>query len=45
MTLVVITHSLEVAERAERIIWIRDGRLAEEPVGRYAPSESTCNRK
>ncbi len=32
MTLIVITHSLEVAERAERIIWIRDGRVAEEPV-------------
>lgn len=28
MTLVVITHSEEVAERAERIIWIRDGRIA-----------------
>ncbi len=31
MTLIVITHSLEVAERAERIIWIRDGRLTEQP--------------
>jgi len=31
MTLIVITHSLEVAERAERIVWIRDGHLAEEP--------------
>ncbi len=31
MTLIVITHSLEVAERAERIVWIRDGRLFEEP--------------
>jgi putative ABC transport system ATP-binding protein len=31
MTLVVITHSLEVAERAERIAWIRDGRLVEQP--------------
>ncbi|MCC7085955.1 MAG: ABC transporter ATP-binding protein [Pirellulales bacterium] len=27
-TLIVITHSEEVAERAERIIWIRDGRIA-----------------
>jgi len=26
-TLVVITHSQEVAEHAERIIWIRDGRI------------------
>jgi putative ABC transport system ATP-binding protein len=26
-TLLVITHSQEVAERAERIIWIRDGRV------------------
>jgi putative ABC transport system ATP-binding protein len=31
MTLVVITHSLEVAERAERIVWIRDGRVVEQP--------------
>ena len=31
MTLIVITHSLEVAERAERIIWIRDGHIAEQP--------------
>jgi ABC-type lipoprotein export system ATPase subunit len=28
MTLVVITHSQEVADRAERTIWIRDGRVA-----------------
>ncbi len=27
MTLIIITHSEEVAERAERTIWIRDGRL------------------
>lgn len=32
MTLIVITHSLEVAERAERIIWIRDGRVVDEPL-------------
>ncbi len=31
MTLVVITHSLEVAERAERIVWIRDGHVVEQP--------------
>ncbi|HEV2971324.1 MAG TPA: ABC transporter ATP-binding protein [Pirellulales bacterium] len=31
MTHVVITHSLEVAERAERIVWIRDGRVVEQP--------------
>ena len=37
MTLIVITHSLEVAERAERIIWIRDGRVAEEPVTTTTP--------
>jgi putative ABC transport system ATP-binding protein len=29
MTLLVITHSQEVAERAERIIWIRDGRIVQ----------------
>jgi putative ABC transport system ATP-binding protein len=32
VTIVVITHSMEVAERAERIVWIRDGHLSEEPV-------------
>ncbi len=31
MTLIIITHSLEVAERAECIVWIRDGRLSEQP--------------
>ena len=35
MTLVVITHSREVAERAERIVRIRDGRLSEEPVNSH----------
>ena len=29
MTLLVITHSQEVAEHAERIIWIRDGRIVQ----------------
>jgi putative ABC transport system ATP-binding protein len=41
MTLIIITHSLEVAERAERIVWIRDGRLSEEP----ANSTSTAHRE
>jgi putative ABC transport system ATP-binding protein len=31
MTLVVITHSQEVGERAERIIWIQDGHVREAP--------------
>jgi ABC-type lipoprotein export system ATPase subunit len=30
MTLVLITHSREVADRAQRIVWIRDGRVVEE---------------
>jgi putative ABC transport system ATP-binding protein len=37
MTLVVITHSQEVADRAERTIWIRDGRVVaqdSEPLAR-----------
>ena len=37
MSLVVITHSQEVADRAERTIWIRDGRVAQqdsEPLAR-----------
>ena len=29
MTLVIITHSNEVAERAERTIWIRDGHVVD----------------
>ncbi len=33
MTLVVITHSAEVARRAERIIAIRDGRIVDDPRG------------
>jgi putative ABC transport system ATP-binding protein len=32
VTLVVVTHSDEVAERAERVIHIRDGEVAEETV-------------
>ncbi|HEV3006845.1 MAG TPA: ABC transporter ATP-binding protein [Pirellulales bacterium] len=28
MTLVMITHAREVADRAERIVWIRDGRIS-----------------
>lgn len=31
VTLVVITHGREVAERAERIVWIQDGRLVDPP--------------
>lgn len=31
MTLVVITHSPEVGQRAERIIWIQDGQVRETP--------------
>lgn len=37
MSLVVITHSQEVADRAERTIWIRDGRVVQqeaEPLAR-----------
>jgi putative ABC transport system ATP-binding protein len=32
LTLVVITHGAEVAARAERTVWIRDGRLHHTPV-------------
>ncbi len=39
MTLIIITHSLEVAERAERIVLIRDGRLTEEPANSTAHRE------
>jgi putative ABC transport system ATP-binding protein len=30
LTLVVVTHSPEVAERAGRVVWIRDGRLVKD---------------
>lgn len=33
VTIVMITHELEIAQRAERILTIRDGRLGEEQVG------------
>ncbi len=31
LTIVVITHGAEVAQRAERIVWICDGRLSDHP--------------
>jgi len=33
VTIVMITHELEIAQHAERILTIRDGRLGEEQVG------------
>jgi putative ABC transport system ATP-binding protein len=33
VTLVVITHAREVAARAQRTVWIRDGRLHTTPPG------------
>jgi putative ABC transport system ATP-binding protein len=35
-TLVVVTHSAEVAERAERVLRIRDGRIEEDERRRRA---------
>lgn len=32
LTLVVITHGLDVAQRAQRVVWIQDGRLSERPL-------------
>jgi putative ABC transport system ATP-binding protein len=40
LTLVVITHSQEVADRAEREIWIRDGQIVARDV---APGATTCS--
>lgn len=37
MTLVVITHSQEVGERAERVIWIQDGHVRPAPTSQSAP--------
>jgi putative ABC transport system ATP-binding protein len=37
MTLVVITHSFRVARRAGRTIWIRDGRIVDDPGDEFQP--------
>ncbi len=37
MTLIVITHSQEVGERAERIVWIQDGHVRAAPPVHVAP--------
>jgi putative ABC transport system ATP-binding protein len=37
MTLVVITHSQDVGERAERVIWIQDGHVLAAPPPHHAP--------
>lgn len=45
MTLVVITHSQEVGERAERVIWIQDGHVrAAPPVAHHAPRAAEAAR-
>ena len=38
MTLVVITHSHEVAARAQRLIEVRDGRICRDELAEHAPS-------
>ena len=38
-TLLVITHGLEVADRAERVIWIRDGRVLQDGESHEPPAE------
>jgi len=40
LTLVVITHGAEVAQRAQRTIWIRDGRLDGSPISPPAGAPS-----
>jgi putative ABC transport system ATP-binding protein len=42
LTLVVITHGAEVAARAERTVWIRDGRLLAEPPSPHATIHSAA---
>jgi putative ABC transport system ATP-binding protein len=39
VTLVVITHGMEVADRAERIIWIRDGHVLKDGESHEPPEE------
>ena len=39
MTLVVITHGMEVADRAERVIWIRDGHVLQDGESHQPPAE------
>ena len=39
MTVVVITHGMEVADRAERVIWIRDGRILQDGESHEPPIE------
>jgi putative ABC transport system ATP-binding protein len=39
MTIVVITHGMEVADRAERIIWIRDGHVLQDGESHEPPAE------
>lgn len=44
MTLVIVTHSLEVAERAERLIRIRDGRIEDDTRVEKRPALSTASQ-
>jgi putative ABC transport system ATP-binding protein len=39
MTIVVITHGFEVADRAERVIWIRDGHVLQDGESHEPPKE------
>lgn len=39
MTIVVITHGFEVADRAERVIWIRDGHVLQDGESHEPPAE------
>jgi putative ABC transport system ATP-binding protein len=39
MTLIVITHGQDVAERAERVLWIRDGRILQDGPSHHPPAE------
>jgi putative ABC transport system ATP-binding protein len=39
MTLIVITHGQDVAERAERVMWIRDGRILQDGASHHPPAE------
>jgi putative ABC transport system ATP-binding protein len=41
LTLVIITHGPDVAARAQRTIWIRDGRLLNEPMQPLSPQSKS----
>ncbi|HUM71465.1 MAG TPA: hypothetical protein PLK31_21760, partial [Chloroflexota bacterium] len=40
-TFVIVTHSLEIGEQCDRIIWMKDGQIVTEP--QHAPANGKAN--